>query len=52
MSLIVILIVLLLLFGCGGFYGYRSGAPWGAPGIGLFGIILIILLVMFLSGRI
>jgi hypothetical protein len=48
MSLLVILIVLILVFGVGGnFYGggtYRNG------GFGLAGLVLVVLLVMFFTG--
>jgi hypothetical protein len=49
MSLIVLIIILLLLFGGGGgYYGYRR---WGTGGgIGIFGMALIILLVLYLFG--
>ncbi len=46
MNLIVILLVLMLLFGGGGFY---LGGPM--VGGGGFGLILLICLVLFLTGR-
>lgn len=51
MSLLLIIILLVLLFGGGGaFYGSRAG--WRGPQYGgLFGLILIVLLVLFLTGN-
>ncbi len=49
MGLVLLVVVLLVLFG-GGFGAY-SGASWGGPGLGLGGLLLIILLVLFLTGR-
>jgi hypothetical protein len=50
MSLLVILIILILVFGVGGnFYGggtYRNG------GFGLAGLVLVVLLIMFFTGSI
>lgn len=46
MSLLVILIILLVLLGAGGFY---AGGP--RVGIGLGGLILIILVILALTGR-
>jgi hypothetical protein len=44
-TLLIILLVLLLLGGGGGYYGYSR---WGASGgIGIFGLVLIILLIAF-----
>jgi hypothetical protein len=48
-TLLIILLVLLLLGGGGGYYGYSR---WGASGgIGIFGLVLIILLIAF-GGRV
>lgn len=49
MSLILIIVILLLLFGAGGgYYGFRK---WGAGGgIGIIGLVLIIILVLYLVG--
>ena len=49
MSLILLIIVLILLFGGG--LGHWSGQPWGGPGIGIGGVLLIILIVLLLTGR-
>ncbi len=53
MALIIAIIVIVLLFGGGGYYGmgqgYYSGAGFG--GIGIVGLLLIIAVVWFLSGR-
>src|SRR5262245_7099257 len=44
--LLVLILLLLLLGGGGGYYGYSR---WGAGGgIGIFGLILIVLLVYYL----
>ena len=49
MSLVVLIILLLLLFGGGGgYYGYRRWGPSG--GIGIFGLVLIILVALYLLG--
>ena len=51
MGLILLIVVLLLVFGGGG-WGIYSGHPWGYPGIGIGGtVILIIMVVLVLSGR-
>jgi hypothetical protein len=49
--LLVLLLVLLLLGGGGGYYGYSR---WGAGGgVGIFGLVLIVLLVVWaMNGRI
>jgi Protein of unknown function (DUF3309) len=49
MSLIVLIIILVLLFGGGGYYGYRGGYGYW-PG-GIFGLLLIIVLILALTGR-
>ena len=47
-TLLIILIVLLLLGGGGGWYGYNR---WGyGPGLGIFGLVLIIILLVYLFG--
>lgn len=47
--MLIILLILLLLFGGGGFwYGNRTWGPRG--GFGLFGAVLVILLVLYLLG--
>ena len=50
--LILLIIVLIVLFGGGGGYYYGRGVSWSTPhyGGGLFGLVLIILLVLWLSG--
>lgn len=43
-------IVLILLFGGGGFYGYRSGY-YGRTGMGLMGILVVVLVIfLVISG--
>ena len=51
MSLILIVIVLVLLFGGGANYGPRAG--WRGPhyGGGLLGLVLLVLLVLWLTGN-
>jgi hypothetical protein len=53
MGLIIVVAILLLLFGGGGYYGvFHAGNPqvfYG--GSGLLGLVLVVLLVMFLLGR-
>lgn len=47
-----ILVILLLILMLGGGYGYSSGnMAVGHGGISLFGIVLIILVVMLITGR-
>ena len=52
--LILLIVVLVLLFGGGGGYYYGRGAGWGIPhyGGGLFSLVLIILLILWLTGNI
>jgi hypothetical protein len=52
MKLILLIVVIGLLFGGGGYYGERVGYYGSAAfgGIGLVGIILIIATVMLASG--
>jgi len=48
LMLLLLILVLLLLGGGGGYYGYSR---WGAGGgVGIFGLVLIILLVYYLVG--
>jgi hypothetical protein len=50
MTLIIIIVVLVLLFGGGG--GYYAHRTWGGPGLGgVIGLIVIVLLVLWLLGR-
>jgi hypothetical protein len=44
-----LILVLILLFGGGGFYGYRSGY-YGPRGMGSVSILLIALVVLLLMG--
>jgi hypothetical protein len=47
-TLLVIIILLLLLGGGGGYYGYSR---WGTGGgVGIFGLVLIVLVVYYLVG--
>ena len=49
-TLLIIVLLILLLGGGGGYYGRRSG--WRGPQFGgLFGLILIILIVLWLTGN-
>ena len=49
MSLLVILLIILLLFGGGGgWYGYRRYGYGG--GLGIFGVVLFILILIYLFG--
>lgn len=48
--MILILIVLLVILFAGGGYGYRTG--WEGPQYGgLFGLVLIVLLILWLTGN-
>jgi hypothetical protein len=47
MSTLLLILILLLLFGGGG--GYYAFGPRGGMGIG--GIIFLVLIVLFLTGR-
>ena len=50
MGLILLIVVLVLLFGGGGYYGYSR---WGTGGgLGIFGTVLLIVLVLYLLGAI
>jgi hypothetical protein len=51
--LILLIIVLVLLFGGSGGYYYGRSAGWGTPhyGGGLFGLVLIIFVVLWLTGH-
>jgi hypothetical protein len=50
MSTILIILLLVLLLGGGGYYG--RGAGWGTPHYGgLFGLVLLILLLLWLTGN-
>jgi hypothetical protein len=49
MSLLLIIIILILLFGGGG--GYYGYSRWGVGGgLGIFGTVLLIVLVLYLLG--
>ena len=51
MRMLVIIVVLLLLFGGGG--GYYGYSRWGTGGgLGIFGTVLLIVLVLYLLGAI
>ena len=42
MNVILINILILLLFGGGGYYGYGAGGPFLGGAIGLIGLIIIV----------
>jgi len=47
--MLLLVIVLLLLFGAGGgYYGYSKWGPGG--GLGIFGTVLVIALILYLLG--
>jgi hypothetical protein len=49
-TLLILILVLLLLAGGGGYYGYSK---WGAEGgLGVFGILLMILVVYAIGERV
>jgi hypothetical protein len=48
--LILIIILLLLFGGGGGYYGYSRWGPRG--GMGIFGTVLIIVVVLYLVGAV
>jgi hypothetical protein len=50
MSIILLIILVLLVIGVFPRWGYSSG--WGYGPSGLFGVVLIVVLVLALSGRI
>lgn len=50
MTLILVIILIVILFGGVGL-GWRGGHIGNGPGIGIVGILLIILLVVFLTGN-
>jgi hypothetical protein len=50
MSIILLIILVLLVVGAFPRWGYSSG--WGYGPSGLFGVVLIVVLVLALSGRI
>jgi hypothetical protein len=51
MGLILLIVVLVLLFGGGG--GYYGYSRWGTGGgLGIFGTVLLIVLVLYLLGAI
>lgn len=47
--MLLLITVLILLFGGGGFYGYRSGY-YGPRGMGLVSILLIALVIFLVMG--
>lgn len=53
--LLLILLLVVILFG-GGYYGhgvgwYSNGAPYAWGGTSLFGILILVLVVLLLTGR-
>jgi len=47
--MLLVVIVLLLLFGAGGgYYGYSKWGPGG--GLGIFGTVLVVALILYLLG--
>jgi hypothetical protein len=51
MNLLVLLVILVLVFGVGGGYGWHSGWAYGPHTLGLGAIILIVVLILFVTGR-
>jgi hypothetical protein len=51
--MVLLLIILLLLFGGGGGYYYGRDAGWGTPhyGGGVFGLVVIVLLILWATGN-
>lgn len=48
--MLILLLVLFLVFGGGGYFAYPGGAPgWYGPGFG--GVIVLILIFLALTGR-
>jgi len=45
----VVLIVLVILFLLGGGYGYQRRTDWGNAPVGVFGLLVVILVVILLS---
>ncbi len=52
MSIGTILIIILIIYLLGGFSGRFGGYGYGHSGIGVGGILLIIVIALFLIGRI
>jgi hypothetical protein len=52
MLLVLLIVLVLLFFGVGwGTRGHESYGSYSGPGIGLGGLLLIILVVLFLTGN-
>lgn len=53
MQLVIIVLVLVFLFGGGGYYtwGHPSYGPLWGGGISLIGVVVAILIVLAMSGR-
>lgn len=49
-GLILLIVIIVLLFG-GGFGYYRGGWQGSGPGIGIFGVIVILLIIWLLLGH-
>ena len=47
--MLLLIVLLALLFGAGGFYGYRSGY-YGPRGIGLMTVLILVLLICLMLG--
>lgn len=47
LSVVLLILVVLFVFGGGGFYAHRAswGGSYGGPGIGLLGIVVILVLL-------
>jgi hypothetical protein len=51
MDTLLIILLILLLFGSSGWYGYRRWPEYG-PGIGIVGLVLVVVLIVVLAGGI
>ena len=49
MGLVLLIVLLLLVFGAMPRWGYSKN--WGYGPIGILGVILLVLLILFLTGR-
>ncbi len=50
MNILVVILILILVFGGGG--GYFVHNAWGAPGLGgWLGVVLLVVIILWLLGR-